>query len=142
MYSREESKKIRQEFWTCFGKSYPRKWLLYNTRIKDVSLKFSFTRKFAEVSIDLEASDEIMRQYYFEKLQSLQSILKEEYLSEAIFAEEYELENRKIISRVYVRKTGVNIHKKEDWPKVMAWLAEKMDTLERFFLEYRDFMEQ
>lgn len=142
MYSREESKKIRQEFWTCFGKSYPRKWLLYNTRIKDVSLKFSFTRKFAEVSIDLDASDEIMRQYYFEKLQSLQSILKEEYLPEAIFAEEYELENRKIISRVYVRKTGVNIHKKEDWPEVMAWLAEKMDTLERFFLEYRDFMEQ
>lgn len=142
MYSREESKKIRQAFWTSFGKEYPRKWLLYNTRIKDFSLKFTFTRKLAEVSIDLDAIDGIMRIYYFEKLQSLQSILREEFLPEAVLAEEYELESGKIISRLYVRKQGVNIHRTEDWPAVQQWLAEKMDALERFFLEYRDFIEQ
>lgn len=142
MYSREESKKIRQAFWISFGKGYSRKWLLYNTRIKDVSLKFTFTRKFAEVSIDLDAVDEVMRMYYFEKLQSLQSILREEFLPRAVFAEEYELETGKIISRIYVRKEGVNIHQTEDWPAVQEWLAEKMDALEQFFLEYRDFIEQ
>ncbi len=142
MYSREESKKVRQEFWISFGEYYPRKWLLYNTRIKDFSLKFSFTRKLAEVSIDLDATDEIMRQYYFEKMQSLQAILKDEFLPDAVFAEEYELENGKIISRIYITKEGVNIHKKADWPEVQKWLAEKMDALERFFLEYRDFIEQ
>lgn len=141
MYSKEESKKLRQEFWTSFGKNYPRKWLLYNTRIKDFSLKFTFTRKIAEVSIDLDSVDEIMRQYYFEKLQSLQTILKEEFLPDAVFAEEYELENGKIISRVYVTRHGVNIHNKKDWPDVQAWFAEKMEALERFFLEYRDFIE-
>ena len=142
MYSREESKKVRQEFWTSFGKNYPRKWLLYNTRIKDLSLKFTFTRSIAEVSIDLDSSDEIMRQYYFEKLQSLQSILKDEFLPDAVFAEEYELENGKIISRIYVLKKGVNIHNKKDWPEVQAWLSEKMNALELFFIEYRDFIEQ
>ncbi|WP_029034935.1 DUF4268 domain-containing protein [Salinimicrobium terrae] len=143
MYSREESKKIRHEFWTSFGKNYPRKWLLYNTRIKDFSLKFSFTRNLAEVSIDFDSTDEIMRQYYFEKLQSLRTILKEEFfLPEIVFAEVYELENGKIISRVYVTKENVNIHDKKDWPEVQSWLSEKMDALERFFLEYRDFIEQ
>lgn len=142
MYSREESKKIRQEFWTSFGRNYPRKWLLYNTRIKDFSLKFTFSRRIAEVSIDLDATDEILRLYYFEKLQSLQTILKEEFLPEAIFAEAYELENGKIISRIFVTKEGVNIHNKKDWPVVQEWLAEKMDALERFFFEYRDFIEQ
>lgn len=142
MYSREESKKIRQEFWTGFGKNYPRKWLLYNTRIKDLSLKFTFTRRIAEVSIDLDATDEIMRQYYYEKLQSLESILKEEYLPNAVFAEEYELENGKIISRIYVTKEEVNIHNKKQWPEVQEWLAKKMDALENFFVEYRDFIEQ
>jgi len=142
MYSREESKKIRQEFWTSFGKEYPRKWILYNTRIKDFSMKFTFTRRLAEVSIDLDSSDEIMRQYYFEKLVSLQTILKEEFLPDAILAEEYELESGKTISRVYVSMQGVNIHDKKDWPEVQEWLAEKMDALERFFLEYRDFIEQ
>ena len=142
MFSREESKKIRQEFWTSFGKNYPRKWLLYNTRIKDFSLKFTFTRKSAEVSIDLDATDEIMRQYYFEKLESLQTILKEDYLPEAVFAEAYELENGKLISRIFVTKEGVNIHNKKEWPPVQEWLAKKMEALESFFLEYRDFIEQ
>ncbi|WP_324718879.1 DUF4268 domain-containing protein [Salinimicrobium sp. HB62] len=142
MYSREESKKVRQEFWTSFGKNYPRKWLLYNTRIKDLALKFTFTRRIAEVSIDLDASDEIMRQYYFEKLQSLQNILKGEFLPDAVFAEEYELESGKIISRIYVTLKGVNIHNKKQWPEVQEWLAEKMSALEAFFVEYRDFIEQ
>ncbi|SOC80027.1 protein of unknown function [Salinimicrobium sediminis] len=142
MFSREESKKIRQEFWTSFGKNYPRKWLLYNTRIKDFSLKFTFTRRIAEVSIDLDATDEIMRLYYFEKLQSLQNILKEEFLPDVVFAEAYELENGKFISRVYVTREGVNIHNKKDWPEVQEWLAAKMEALESFFLEYRDFIEQ
>lgn len=142
MFSREESKKIRQEFWTSFGKNYPRKWLLYNTRIKDFSLKFTFTRRIAEVSIDLDATDEIMRLYYFEKLQSLQNILKEEFLPDVVFAEAYELENGKFISRVYVTREGVNIHNKKDWPEVQEWLAAKMEALESFFLENRDFIEQ
>lgn len=142
MYSREESKKIRQEFWTSFGKEYPRKWLLYNTKIKDFSLKFTFTRKMAEVSIDLDALDEVMRLYYFERLQSLQTILKNEFLPQAVFAEEYELENGKVISRVYVRKEGVNVHNKKCWPEVKQWLAENMNALEMFFLEYKDFIEQ
>ena len=105
-------------------------------------MKFTFTRRLAEVSIDLDSSDEIMRQYYFEKLVSLQTILKEEFLPDAILAEEYELESGKTISRVYVSKQGVNIHNKKDWPEVQEWLAEKMDALEQFFLEYRDFIEQ
>lgn len=142
MYSREESKKIRQEFWTSFGKNYPRKWLLYNTKIKDFSLKFTFTRKIAEVSIDLDSPDEIMRQYYFEKLESLKSILKEEFLPDAEYTEAYELESGKFISRVYVTKENVNIHNRKDWPAVQEWLAAKMNALESFFQEYRDFIAQ
>lgn len=140
MYSREESKKIRQDFWISFGKNYPRKWLLYNTKIKDFSLKFTFTKRIAEVSMDIEANDEIIRQYYFEKLQSLETILREDYLPDAVFGETYELENGKMISRVYVIKERVNIHDKKQWPEVQEWLAEKMNALESFFLEYRDFI--
>ncbi|WP_423818834.1 DUF4268 domain-containing protein [Salinimicrobium sp. TIG7-5_MAKvit] len=142
MYSRAESKKIRQEFWTSFGKNHPRKWLLYNTRIKDLSLKFTFTRDTAEVSIDLDANDEIMRLYYFEKLESLKGILKDEFLPEAVFDKSYQLDDGKIISRIYVTLPGVDIHNKKDWPKVQLWLYKNMDSLERFFLEYRDFIEQ
>ncbi len=140
MFSREESKKIRQEFWTSFGKEYPRKWLLYNTKMKEIQLKFSFNRKSAQVSLDIYDEDELIRAYYFEKLQSLEKILKAEYLSEAILDSDYELPEGKVISRIYTKMENVSIHSKKDWPDVKKFLAEKMDKLEEFFKDFSDFI--
>lgn len=140
MFSREESKRLRQHFWTSFGKEYPRKWILYNTRIKEVQLKFTFNRKFAQVSLDIIDEDELIRAYYFEKLQSLKKILTTEYLPEVIYDENYELPEGKIISRVYVQLDKVSIHNQEDWPQVKAFLAGKMMQLEEFFQDFSDFI--
>ncbi len=140
MFTKEESKRIRQEFWTSFGKEYPHKWLLYNTKMKEIQLKFTFTRKFAQVSLDIIASDELIRAYYFEKITSLKNILKNEHLPEAIFEENYQLPEGKKISRVYEQLDNVSIHNKKDWPEVQAFLFSKMKPLEEFFLEYRDYI--
>ena len=40
MYSKEENQKLKREFWVSFANKYPRKWVLYNTKIKDFSFKF------------------------------------------------------------------------------------------------------
>ena len=141
MFSKEESKKIRQEFWTTFGKEYPKKWLLYNTKIKDVSLKFTFDTKKAQVSIDIEPIDDIMRSYYYDKLLSLRNIVKNDYLPEIIFDENYVLDNGKLVSRVYVELDDkVSIHNKNTWERTMHFLNDKMTVLESFFLEYKDFI--
>nr|WP_299443617.1 DUF4268 domain-containing protein [uncultured Aquimarina sp.] len=141
MFSKEESKKIRQEFWTTFGSVYPRKWLLYNTKIKDVTLKFTFTTKLAQVSIDIEPSDEIIRAYYYDKFLSLKNIISTEYLNDIIFNEFYELENGKVISRLYVELPNVSVHNNNTWEDTMQFLQEKMSKLEEFFLEYKDFID-
>lgn len=141
MFSKEESKKLIQEFWTSFGKEYPHKWILYNTKIKDLQLKFTFTTKFAQVSMDIVSQDEIIRAYYFEKLIALKTILKTEYLREAEFNENYELPEGKAISRVYLQLDNVSIHNKKDWPGVYLFLQAKMQLLEDFFLEHSSFLE-
>ncbi len=138
MFSKEDSKKIRQEFWISFGKEYPRKWLLYNTKIKDVTLKFTFTTKVAQVSIDVEPYDNVIRGYYYDKFLSLKKILTSEYLEDIIFDERYQLDNGKIISRVYVEVLDVSIHNKNHWADVMKFLSDNMAKLEEFFLEYKD----
>lgn len=140
MFTKEESKKIRQEFWTSFGKEFPHKWLLYNTKMKEIQLKFTFNRKVAQVSLDIADDDEMIKAYYFEKLQSLEKILKAEYLPEAILEEEYELPEGKIISRVYVQMDNVSIHNQKDWPEVKTFLANKMMQLEEFFKDFSDFI--
>lgn len=140
MFNYEESKKLRQEFWTSFGKEYPHKWLLYDTQMKEIQLKFTFNRKFAQVSLDIIDNDELIRAYYFEKLRSLQSILKEEYLPEIIFEENYELPESKVISRIYVQLDKVSIHNQNDWHLVKEFLAKNMMLLEDFFNDFSEFI--
>lgn len=141
MFSKEESRKLREDFWISFGKSFPRKWILYDTKIKGFSFKFHFDTKTALVSLDLE-DDLENRINYWEKLQSLQSILKEDFLPDAIFEEEYILDNGKEISRIYVTlDQKVSIHNKNTWRDVMEFFNEKMSLFETFFEEYKDFLE-
>lgn len=138
MFSKEESRLIRQEFWTSFGKSFPRKWLLYNTNIKGLSFKFHFDTKKALVALDLE-DDLNNRINCWEKLVALKSILLEEYLPNAIYEEEYYLENGKEISRIYVPfEQKVSIHNKNTWQQTMEFFNENMLLFEAFFDEYKD----
>ena len=136
MFSKAASKKLRQDFWIAFGKSYPNKWTLYDTKIKGLSLKFHFDLKRALVSIDIETSDLDQRIQLWEKLVSLKSILVEEYLPEAQFVDYFVLENSKEISRVYVQKENVSIHNKNSWQETMQFLNTNMGLLESFFKEY------
>ncbi|WP_460218685.1 DUF4268 domain-containing protein [Psychroserpens sp. MEBiC05023] len=141
MFSKEESRQLRQEFWTSFGKSFPRKWILYNTKIKGFSFKFHFDTKIALVALDLE-DDLENRIKYWEKLQSLETILKEDYLSEVIYEEEYYLGNGKEISRIYLLlDKKASIHNKNTWQDVMIFFNETMHQFEAFFEEYRDILD-
>ena len=96
MFSKEESKRLRHEFWISFGKSFPRKWILYNTGLKDISFKFYFDTKKARVSVDIESSNEETRKMYFNKFSSLKAIISEK-LPGVIFKEEFLLENENIM---------------------------------------------
>ncbi len=92
------------------------------------------------VSIDIESADKEERLLYFEKLNALSAIFKEEYVSDAVFIEDYILDNHKEISRIYVEKTQVSIHNKDSWRDCMEFLNEKMLRFEAFFLEYKDYI--
>ena len=108
MYSKEENQKIKREFWIEFATTYPRKWLLYDTKIKGFTFKFYVDNKKAQVQLDIEPVNEEKRKIYYEKITSLQTILKTDYLPEVIFERHHYLDNGKIISRIWVEKTSVS----------------------------------
>ncbi len=88
--------------------------------------------------MDIEHSDLARRMELWEKLISLESILKEAYLSEAIYKDSFLLENQKEISRIYVEKSDVSIHNKDTWQETMVFMETRMLLLEAFFIEYRE----
>ncbi|NNK39076.1 MAG: DUF4268 domain-containing protein [Winogradskyella sp.] len=137
MFSKEESRQLREAFWTSFGKSFPRKWTLYNTKIKGLSFKFHFDTKKALVALDIDANLE-QRIELWENLSALKSILTRDYLPGAVYSEDYVLDNGKIISRIYViLPSKVSIHNKDSWQEVMVFFNTTMSLFEDFFDEYK-----
>lgn len=140
MYSKAEAQLIKKEFWSTFGNEYPRKWLLYNTKIKDVTFKFNVDNKKAYVMLDIEPKEDEKRTIYYEKVESLKDILLEEFLSEAIFERNMYLENGKVISRIWVELENVSLNRRTDWETIFNFFYESMDAFERFFYEYEDYI--
>lgn len=140
MYSKEESQKLKREFWVSFAEKYPRKWVLYDTKIKDFSFKFYVDNKKAQVFIDIEHRNEEKRTAYFEKIEALKNILEEEFIKDLVFEKDYVLENGKTISRIWVEKLGVGFSNRNYWDAIFDFYFEKMNALELFYLEYDEFI--
>ena len=142
MFSKEESAKLRKEFWISFGKSFPKKWLLYNTKIKGFSFKFLADRKKALVCVDFEHPEDIANELLFDQFISLKALLEEE-VPNVIFDETYVLDSGKIIRRIYVPFDGkFSIYNKNTWRNCYEFFVETMPKFELFFHEYEDFIRQ
>ncbi|NDP26975.1 MAG: DUF4268 domain-containing protein [Flavobacterium sp.] len=140
MYSKEETQRLKREFWVAFAEKYPRKWILYDTKIKDFSFKFYVDNKKAQVLIDIEHRSDEKRKIYFEKLESLKSILEDDFVKDLVFEANFVLENGKTISRIWVEKAGVGVSNRTHWDEIFDFFYENMNGLEMFYWEYGDYI--
>jgi len=136
MYSKEENQRLKREFWIAFAEKYPRKWVLYDTKIKDFSFKFYVENTKAQVLIDIEHRNEDKRLQYFEKMEALRTILETEYLSGLVFEKNFTLDSGKTISRIWVEQSQVSVSNRKYWDEIFDFFFEKMNALEMFYLEY------
>ena len=149
MYSKEEAKALRIEFWERFKgysdvrrrqKGKPEKWILDRTGIKALDLKFHIDRQCAQVGFEIETNDMDRRLELFDKLESLKKLLENAMKSELTWEVDYTRENGKSVSRIYTRLDKVDIYNKDTWPDVFKFFYTNMMKLESFFEEYRDFL--
>lgn len=140
MYSKEEAQRLKREFWIAFAEKYPRKWILYDTKIKDFSFKFYADNKKIQVLIDIEHRNDEKRTIYFEKIESLKTILEDDFVKDLVFEKNFTLESGKTISRIWVEKTGISISNRKHWDEIFDFFFEKMHALELFYFEYADYI--
>jgi hypothetical protein len=141
MYSKEETQRLKREFWVAFADKYPRKWVLYDTKIKDFSFKFFADNKKAQVLIDIEHRNDEKRIVYFEKLESLKMILEDDFVKDLVFEKNFTLESGKTISRIWVEKGDVSVSNRKYWDEIFDFFNEKMHAVEMFYLEYGDYIQ-
>jgi len=140
MYSKAEMSKLKREFWIAFAEKYPRKWLLYDTKIKDFSFKFYVDNKKAAVMIDIEPKILDKRYALYEKLEGLKAILEDDYIKELVFDRDLTLETGKIISRIWIEKSVVSVSNPATWDEIFNFFNEKMIAFETFFTDFSDFL--
>ncbi len=141
MFSKEEAKELKKEFWIQFSNDYPKKWLLHNTKIKDVALKFIVDNKKVGVAFSIENKDDDKRKIYFEKLLSLKNIIIDEYFPEIFFEENvYLTESNRYISNMHVSLENVTLHNKNHWKEIFNFFNENMIKMENFFYEYENYI--
>jgi Domain of unknown function (DUF4268) len=140
MYSKIEAQHLKREFWIAFAQKYPRKWLLYDTKIKDFSFKFYADNKKVQVIIAIEHRSDEKRIAYFEKMESLKNILEDEFIKDLVFEKNYFLENGKVISQIWVEKLGLSVSNKENWDAIFDFFNDKMTSVELFYEEYDAFI--
>lgn len=146
MFSREEAKRIRQEFWTTFGDrtaaipteyGLKKKWILYHTKIKHFSFKFDAQRKCARVCLDMEHPDELIRHSWFDYMLSFKEMM-EPITGPYQWEQDFVLENGKVISRAYVQMDRVSMYNRNHWVQIYSFFVDKMTKLEEFYELYYD----
>jgi hypothetical protein len=113
---------------------------LYDTKIKDFSFKFFVDNKKAQVLIDIEHRNDEKRIVYFEKIESLKTVLEDDFIKDLVFEKNYTLESGKTISRIWVEKSDVSVSNRKYWDEIFDFFNEKMHALELFYLEYGDYI--
>lgn len=140
MYSKEESKILRQKFWTAFDnythlfsrkKGFPVKWMLYKTGIKGMELKFDLSTKSIEVALELNHKNEERQFDMLVMLDNYKNIINEGFINQSlIWDDKYKLETGKTVTRIYCIKEGVKFHNQDHWPAIFKFMANQMWQLQ------------
>lgn len=136
MYSKEETQHLKREFWIAFSERYPRKWILYDTKIKDFSFKFYADNKKAQVLIAIENRNEEKRTAYFDNINTLKNVLSKDFDLDLVYEKKYFLENGKEISQIWIEKLNISLSDKKKWNEIFDFFNQKMSSLELFYHQY------
>lgn len=147
MYTKDEKKKLVVEFWTnfskyCYRKKYlssnKRRWVLHKTKVRDVHFKFDVGRNQVQVVLEIQHRSEKQRLEVFDKLEQCKGILEQGFENGLVWDFLYLREQGKEVCRIYSKMEGVDLHRRDDWELMYAFMADNMSKLELNFLEIRD----
>ncbi len=152
MYSKEEVKKLRLNFWEQFGKycevnpllrSKNKKWILHRTKIKGVALRFDVGRENANVILELNHRNEEKRLKAYEILERYKAIIESGFKSGLSWEFYFQREDSgQEVCRIYSRLEGVDLHRQNQWPEIFKFFITNMQQLQENFLAVRDILKE
>ncbi len=150
MYSKDEAKLLRKEFWVVFARRCEivpelqfrnKKWILYDTGLSGIDLKFEVSRTEALVMIEVNSRKENRRLEIFEGLQKYRNLLEGGFSEPLTWDFCYTRESGEEVCRIYKSLPNVDFHRQNQWPGIFNFFIDNMLILENNFLEIKDVLE-
>lgn len=148
MYSKDEEKELKKEFWRKLGnrtrkipgqRGKEKIWLGDRTNIKGIDLRFDVSRKNIIVALEIKNKNESRRLTLYEKLEATKKIFENEFGGELIWDFAYEKEFGEQVCRVY-KEMKADYLISEQWPVIFKFMIENMLRMEKAFLEVQDYL--
>ena len=150
MYTREELRQLKKEFWEGFGlfcsevpalKRRKSKFMLYNTKMKGVELKFDATREGAFVILEINHSDAARRFELFEQFEQYKTLIEKGFPEGLIWNFAYVRECGTEVCCIYTHKPGIDIHRRIHWMEFYRFMSSEMLKLEKAFRQVKEAIE-
>lgn len=141
MFKREEASRLREEFWTAFGRymspipsaeGMKINWINYRTGIRDVYFRMDI-QKVARISITIEHHDAGIRALYFHQFLELKTLLHIALQEEWQWQLHTPVGDGKVISRIAKELAGVSVFNKDHWPDLISFFKPRMIALDSFW---------
>lgn len=149
MYSKEEIKNLKLEFWKKLEnrtrrlpgqKGEVKKWIFDQTGIKGIDLRFDVTKQFATVALEINHKNDDRRLYLFEKLDSCKALFEDAFGEPLEWHLSHDKDNGKNVSRIS-KTIYENYLVKEQWSTIIPFLVYNMLNMEIAFNEVKDFLQ-
>ncbi|GAB1450112.1 hypothetical protein MASR2M47_01680 [Draconibacterium sp.] len=152
MYSKEEIKELYLNFWQSF-KSYgetqsmldfkKRRWILNNTQIRGLALRFELGRKNARVILELQNKSEDRRLQIFEILERYKVVVEEGFENGLIWEFYHQREdNNQEVCRIYAQLENIDWHNQNQWPEIYDFFIKNMLQLEENYLMVKEMVKE
>ena len=151
MYSKDELKNLKLEFWESFAafcevqpylRGRKKIWTLYDTKVKGVELKFDATREGAFVILEVNHRGEEARLEMFERLTWYKDTLETDFPEGLTWDICFVRDTGKQVARIYSSKSGIDFHRRQDWGEFFSFMASQMYLLERNFMSIAEYLRE
>ena len=151
MYSKDELKNLKLEFWESFAafcevqpylRGRKKIWTLYDTKVKGVELKFDATREGAFVILEVNHRGEEARLEMFDRLTWYKDTLETDFPEGLTWDICFVRDTGKQVARIYTSKSGIDFHRRQDWGEFFSFMASQMYLLERNFMSIAEYLRE
>lgn len=142
MFSKNETREIKERFWTTFGQfmkpilsadALPINWVNYKTGVKHMFFRLDVVAKEATISIEIKHPDAGIRQLYFQQLLEYKNMFEAEMGTDYIWQEDYIDEFGKQYSRIYKNRQGYTIFNTAHWHELIPFFKKECIAFDAFW---------